>query len=162
MVMYAIGTQPMICRLDGIAKQVWYADDSAAGSSLERLRRWWDWLREIGPLYGYSPNGSKTHVLAKSQHIEAAREIFKDTGIFVSIELERYLGGAMDTISFLQQYVERKVDGWVKELEKLSKIAATQPHHPTLPSLMASLQSGITLFNSLTGKHSHPLTFSSH
>ena len=40
MAMYAIGTQPLICRLDGIAKQVWYADDSAAGSSLERLRRW--------------------------------------------------------------------------------------------------------------------------
>ena len=31
MAMYAIGTQPLICRLDGIAKQVWYADDSAAG-----------------------------------------------------------------------------------------------------------------------------------
>ena len=39
MAMYAIGTQSLICRLDGIAKQVWYADDSAAGSSLERLRR---------------------------------------------------------------------------------------------------------------------------
>ena len=38
MAMYAIGTQPLIRRLDGIAKQIWYADDSAAGSSLERLR----------------------------------------------------------------------------------------------------------------------------
>ena len=35
MAMYAIGTQPLICRLDGIAKQVCYADDSAAGSSRE-------------------------------------------------------------------------------------------------------------------------------
>ena len=34
----------------------------------------------------------------------------------------------MGTASFLQQYVERKVNGWVKELEKLSKIAATQLH----------------------------------
>ena len=40
MAMYAIGTQPLVRRLDGIAKQVWYADDSAAGSRLERLRRW--------------------------------------------------------------------------------------------------------------------------
>ena len=31
MAMYAIGTQPLIRRLDSIAKQVWYADDSAAG-----------------------------------------------------------------------------------------------------------------------------------
>ena len=56
------------------------------------------------------------------------REIFEGTGITVSTEGECYLGGAMGTFSFLQQYVERKVDGWVKELEKLSKIAATQPH----------------------------------
>ena len=38
MAIYAIGTQPLICSLDGIAKQVWYADDSVAGSSLERLK----------------------------------------------------------------------------------------------------------------------------
>ena len=128
MAMYAIGTQPLIRRLDGIAKQVWYADDSAAGSSLERLRRWWDLLKEIGPLYGYFPNGDKTHILAKPEHTEAAKEIFKGTGITVSSEGKRYLGGAMGTTSFLQQYVERKVNGWVKEIEKLSNFARTQPH----------------------------------
>ena len=120
--------QPLIRRLDGIAKQVWYADDSAAGSSLERLRRWWDLLKEIGPLYGYFPNGDKTHILAKPEHTEAAKEIFKGTGITVSSEGKRYLGGAMGTTSFLQQYVERKVNGWVKEIEKLSNFARTQPH----------------------------------
>ena len=77
MAMYAIGTQPLVRRLDGIAKPVWYADDSAAGSSLERLRKWWDLLVEIGPLYGYFPNGSKTHVLAKPNHIEAAKRYSK-------------------------------------------------------------------------------------
>ena len=105
MAMYAIGTQPLIRKLDGISKQVWYADDSAAGSNLERLRRWWDVLKEIGPLYGYYPNGSKTHVLVKSQHSEAANEIFEGTGISISTEGERYLGGAMGTASFLRQYV---------------------------------------------------------
>ena len=113
MAMYAIGTQPLIRRLDGIAKQVWYADDSAAGSSLERLRRWWDLLKEVGPLYGYFPNCAKTHVLAKPEHTEAAKEIFKGTGITVSSEGKRYLGGAMGTASFLRQFVERKVNGWV-------------------------------------------------
>ena len=39
MAMYAIGTLPLICRLDGIAKQAWYTDDSAAASSLENLRK---------------------------------------------------------------------------------------------------------------------------
>ena len=74
MAMYAIGTQPLISRLDGIAKQVWYADNSAAGLSLERLRKWWGLLVEIGPLYGYFPNGSKTH---PSKHVQATRRYSK-------------------------------------------------------------------------------------
>ena len=91
----------MIRKLDGFSKKVWYADNSAAGSNLERLKRWWDVLKEIDPLYGYYPNGSKTHVfLVKSQHSEAANEIFEGTWISISTEGERYLGGAMGTASF--------------------------------------------------------------
>ena len=52
-------------------------------------------------------------------------EIFDGTGIVISTEGEHYLGGAMGTSSFIHQYVERK---WVNEMEKLSKIAETQPH----------------------------------
>ena len=85
MAMYAIGTQPLIHRLNGIAKQVWYADDSAAGSSLERLRRWWDLLEEIGPHYGYFPNGSKTYIVAKPEVAETAKEVFQGTGISISL-----------------------------------------------------------------------------
>ena len=57
MAMYAIGTQPLICRLDNIAKQVLYADESAAESSLDRLKAWRDRLEEIDPHYGYFPKG---------------------------------------------------------------------------------------------------------
>ena len=39
MAMYAIGTQPLIHRLSGIAKQVWYADDSVAGGVAANLRK---------------------------------------------------------------------------------------------------------------------------
>ena len=41
---------------------------------------------------------------------------------------ERYLGGAVGTSSFVRQYVKRKVECWVNEVEKLSKFAETQPH----------------------------------
>ena len=126
--MYAIGTQPLIRRLHGIANQVWYADDSAAGSSLERLRQWWDILEEAGSLYGYFPNGSKTHILAKPEYADAARKMFEGTGISVSTAGECYLGGAIGAASFIQQYIERKVNLWVREIEKLSKFAVTQPH----------------------------------
>ena len=55
------------------------------------------------------------------------REIFKDTAIMISEEGERYLGGAIGTISFIQQYVQTKVDGWIKDIQKLSEFATTQP-----------------------------------
>ena len=130
MAMYAIGTQPLLRKLDGITKQVWYADDSAAGSTLQQLRRWWDMLNEIGPHYGYFPNSTKTHVLVKKEHVDTASEIillFRDTAMTISVDGERYLGGVMGT-SFIQKYVQRKVEGWVKEVLQLSKIAETQAH----------------------------------
>ena len=54
--------------------------------------------------------------------------MFKDTSITISEEEKRYLGGAMGTPSFVQTFVQRKVEGWVKEVLKLSKFAETQPH----------------------------------
>ena len=125
MAMYAIGTQPLIHRLNGIGKQVWYADDSAAGSSVDNLKIWWDLLEEIGPLYGYFPNGSKTHLLVKPDAVERARVLFKGTGINISTEGKRYLGGVIGGTPFLKQFVGRKVQEWANEL---STFAKTQPH----------------------------------
>ena len=92
MAMYAIAAQPLIHQLHGIAKQVWYADDSAAGSNLEELRRWWDMLEGIGPNYGYFPNGSKTLIVVKPELV--SNEIFQGTGISISTEGRCYLGGS--------------------------------------------------------------------
>jgi len=128
MAMYAIGTQPLIHRLNGIGKQVWYADDSAAGSSVDNLKIWWDLLEEIGPLYGYFPNGSKTHLLVKPDAVERARLLFKGTGINISTEGKRYLGGGIGGTPFLKQFVGRKVQEWANELKTLSTFAKTQPH----------------------------------
>ena len=55
-------------------------------------------------------------------------QIFKDTAITVLEEGKRYLGGAMGTTTFVQQFVQRKVERWVKEVERLSEFAAIQPH----------------------------------
>ena len=124
MAMYAIATQPLIHRLHGIAKQVWYADDSAAGSNLEGLRRWWDMLEGIGPNYGYFPNGSKTFIVVKPELVETANEIFQGTGISISTEGRRYLGGAIGTTSFHNQLIDQKVREWVEEIKTLSEIAS--------------------------------------
>ena len=127
MAMYAIATQPLIHRLHGIAYQVWYADDSAAGSNLE-VRRWWDMLEGIGPNYGYFPNGSRTFIVVKPELVETANEIFQGTGISISTEGRRYLGGAIVTTAFRNQLIDQKVREWVEEIKTLSEIAKREPH----------------------------------
>ena len=34
----------------------------------------------------------------------------------------------MGTATFVERFVQRKVEGWVKEVERLSSFAMTQPH----------------------------------
>ena len=85
-------------------------------------------MEKFGPLYGYFPNASKTHILTKPEHMDRAREIFQGTGVTISAQGKRYLGGAMGTIFFRQQFVMRKVQEWAEEIEILSDIATTQPH----------------------------------
>ena len=49
--------------------------------------------------------------------------MFKDTAMTISEEGKQYLGGV-----FVEQFVQRKVEGWAKEVERLSTFAVTQPH----------------------------------
>ncbi len=60
MTMYAIGTLPLIHRLDQQVTQVWYTDDATAGGRLHHLHSWWNQLLSCGPEYGYHANASKT------------------------------------------------------------------------------------------------------
>ena len=128
MAMYAIGTKPLIDRLNGISKQVWYADDSAAGSTVENIKRWWDELVEFGPLYGYYPNSSKTHILTKPDHVQSVRDAFKTTDITISTDGKGYLGGALGSTAFIKHFMESKIESWVDEVKTLSNIAKSQPH----------------------------------
>lgn len=41
MVMYAIGTLPLIQKLQTLTNQVWYADVAAVGATIESLKNWW-------------------------------------------------------------------------------------------------------------------------
>ena len=59
MAMYALGILPLIRKLNA-NKQVWFADDAAAGDSLANLHEWWSMLLKLGPSFGYHPNPAKT------------------------------------------------------------------------------------------------------
>ena len=53
MPMYALATIPLIKKLDGNYKQVWFADDAAAVGRIVDLRDWWDRISTYGPGFGY-------------------------------------------------------------------------------------------------------------
>jgi hypothetical protein len=128
MAMYTIGTLPLIEKLQDLGNQVWFADDSAAGSTIEQLREWWDRLREEGPKYGYHTNCSKTKLLVKEGHFQHAQTIFKDTGITIVSDGATYLGGAIGSRSFVKDSIQQTVSDWISELTTLVKIAKTHPH----------------------------------
>ena len=84
MAMYGLATIPLIRKLDGICKQIWYADDSAACGSIDRLRGWWNQLSAESPDFGYFPNPSKTWLVTKESHLENVTDIFAGSGVNVT------------------------------------------------------------------------------
>ena len=76
MVMFGIGTLPLICQIQGGVQQAWYADDATAGGMLASLRGWWDRLQAVGPQFGYQPNPTITWLVVKPDKAETAEECF--------------------------------------------------------------------------------------
>ena len=66
--------------------------------------------------------------LSKKANLEEATALFQGTGVSITVEGKRHLGAAIGTHSFVEKYVQRKVSGWVRDVERLSSIAITQPH----------------------------------
>ena len=76
-------------------KQIWYADDAAAGGKLAEIKRWWSSLCEHGPLFGYHPKPSKTWIIAKPGKLEEAKAMFP--GLQVTDVGHKYLGSYIGT-----------------------------------------------------------------
>ena len=112
MAMYAIATIPLIRQLEiatcAEVEQVWYADDSAAGGGIEKLRKWWDTLLEMGPDYGYYANPSKTWLLVKEEAYEEAMQAFGATNIKITSSGRKYLGITIGNEEFKEAYVRTK------------------------------------------------------
>ena len=130
MPVYAIAVTPIISAL-AIAHrtvcQIWYADDSAAGGLLPGVRQWWQSLCDLGPLYGYHPNASKTWLVVKPQHLAVACKIFAGTGVQITDTGRPYLGAAIGAEEFQRAYMADKVDTWCEELHMLALFATSDP-----------------------------------
>jgi hypothetical protein len=140
MAMYAIACCPLLNRLLPLCKQVWFADDATGCDKLLALRKWFDALVEVGPLYGYFPKPSKCILLVKPDRVDLARKIFSGSGIDILIEGSkdsgveiittgtRHLGAAVGTDAFKESYVKNKVDSWIQCVKSLASISTSEPH----------------------------------
>ena len=125
---YALATVPLITKLSDSVDQTWYADDAAATGRISCLRSWWDDIVTHGPSFGYFANASKTWLVVKPTFRDKASAIFGDTNVKITCEGRPYLGSALGSRSYTDDFVTGKVEQWTKELKSLSKIATSQPH----------------------------------
>ena len=129
MTMFALATVPLI---NAIATdetvQAWFADDAASGGRIQYLRQWWDRLADFGPRFCYYPNPAKTHLLVKPEKFDKATDVFGDTGVEISCEGKRYLGGALGTDEYGEKFLAAKVEEWIQEIRTLASFAKTQPY----------------------------------
>ena len=86
-VIYAVATLPLIRSVekDGLS-QTWFADDAGAGSKLLTLHGWWRDLLTEGPKYGYHVNPSKTWLVTKEPHLDAAQWLFGASAVRITTE----------------------------------------------------------------------------
>ncbi len=128
---YGIGILPFLVVIkptsEETLKHLAYADDLGGGSKLPRLRQWWDRVVEHGPKFGYFPKPSKSWLVVKEEKLQEAKEIFGDTGVQITTEGRKYLGGFVGTDEGKQNYVKDLCNEWVSQLEELSQIARSEP-----------------------------------
>ncbi|XP_065918834.1 uncharacterized protein [Dysidea avara] len=128
MPMYALATVPLINQLHGTVDQVWYADDACACGSIQDLLIWWNQLCIKGPAFGYFVNAPKTWLVSKERFHSIATTLFSDTDVQITSAGRPYLGAAIGSNAYVQEFVRDKVVGWSAEITRLAKFAQVQPH----------------------------------
>ena len=123
--MYTISLIFVIKHLQGIAKQVWYADDAAAaGGRLSELKTWWNKLCSFSCHFGYNINAAKSWLNVKEKSVQSAQKLLAGTEIQITSVGCPYLGAAFGTESFVCMFT--KQSGLLGCLIHL--FATIQPH----------------------------------
>lgn len=82
--------------------QVWFANDVGAAETLCRLHVWWAELVCLGAMYRYFVNPSKTWLVVKPEHYNAAVGLFVRYGICIMREGRPYLSAPLGTSAFAE------------------------------------------------------------
>ena len=85
MALYAIGTTPLLDLLaeSNEERETAFADDITAAGKIDGLRKWWDELTTIGPLF---PKPAKSWLIVKPELYEEAVASFNGTNLHISTD----------------------------------------------------------------------------
>ena len=108
-------------------KAAGYADDLFGGGKLHGLKKMWDSIEKRGPDYGYYQQADKTWVIVKPKHLEEAQRIFSGTNIKITTKGKKHLVAAIGSEIYRKEYINEKIDTWIREIKVLSEIAAFAP-----------------------------------
>ena len=82
----------------------------------------------LGPKYGYFPNARKTVLILKTPElINQAKALFRGSGIVIKTDGHKYLGAAIGSSAYKNNYVREKIKKWVQDVEELSLLAVEEP-----------------------------------
>lgn len=135
MAVYAIGIIPLLLMLvetvvgvsENNVKMVAFADDFSAAGSITYLRLWWDSLVTLGPMFGYFPNATKSCLITKECVYEKAKQVFSESDVHITNAGKRHLGAALGTQQYRENFINEKIQIWIKEITLLSQIAKIEP-----------------------------------
>ena len=95
-----------------------YVDNFTTGSTVKGLKYWWESLCELGPKFGYYPEASKTWLIVNNNFCDIANTTFKSIKINMTSNGKKH-----GSRSYKEDFINEKIDQWIKEVKLLSKIA---------------------------------------
>ena len=133
MFVYAIATIPLIVRhvnedpSEEKVKSAGYADDLFGAGKIKELKRLWLFIKNEGPKYGYFQQEHKTWLIVKPEFVSEANRVFSVTEVNITTYGRKHLVAAVGCFEYREEFMNEKIENWVKELKVLSKIANFAP-----------------------------------
>ena len=156
---YGVSILPLLLLIkdgDEALKHVAYADDIGGGSKLQNVKMWWDRIVKLGPKIGYFPKPSKSWLVVKPEKLEEAKQLFAGSGIQITPEGRKYLGGYVGTEAGAHKYVGELLEEWLEELKNMTTVAKSEPQ-AAYSSFTAGFKHKITYFMRTIKNLSHVL-----
>jgi hypothetical protein len=136
---YGIGILPLICQLKAEFPQVeqpWYADDAGAGAKFDEIERFFRRLCEIGRLFGYYPEPTKSILIVRQHNLKEARLRFPAFRVKTG---NRYLEGFIGEEEALNEWLGKKTKFWTEAVTDLTSVTQAFPQ-AAYSGLQKSLQ----------------------